>query len=35
MTSSGNTGQKLAALFPDKPFDKIIEVLGSADVGVG
>lgn len=27
--------QKLAALFPDKPFDRIIEVLGSADVGVG
>ena len=26
--------QKLAALFPDKPFERIIEVLGSADVGI-
>ena len=27
--------QKLASLFPDKPFDGIIEVLRAADVGVG
>ena len=27
--------RKLASLFPDKPFDRILEVLGSADVGVG
>lgn len=27
--------QELASMFPDKPFDRILEVLGSADVGVG
>ena len=27
--------QKLASLFPDKPFERIIEVLRSVDVGVG
>ena len=27
--------QKLASLFPDKPFDRILEVLGSTGVGVG
>ena len=27
--------QKLASLFPDKPFGKIIEVLRTADIGVG
>ena len=26
--------QKLASMFPDKPFDRVLEVLGSADVGV-
>ena len=27
--------QKLVSLFPDKPFERIIEVLRSVDVGVG
>ena len=27
--------QKLASLFPDKPFEKVLEVLRTADIGVG